>query len=409
MIELQATQIPPDVEYGLDTMLEHGDLDAMTHTAVKLYAPRRTLMDILDGAGEWKDGDTVERVVSRRLRTIANLDRVADDILARLPLEDRGALAWAGIGHMRYEIGSLAEICAHWAIEDEICGGCMKPYKRSTMSNWNRRYQPGPRVKRKLYAPSWIRRYVKLNSDASRLRAKGFRLTERVRDVPLDLVRDGAARLTSQLQAQHEGYRVTNQRRVNAWALHDGIKFREHGRVKRKRRAIIKRAVATATDVLGPDMVRDFVRGKAVRIPGQTVDLEVGSYGSSAAMGHSAVAVALLDPGSGRRLANICVYHPRTPAMDQLVAFALAMQAGEEEEIIRTGNLSAVTELGMQHPLVAERGRAAFEARQEARRNDPMTTTKIAYWNDTQAHWTESLGVFTLGRVWKGAGACTTT
>lgn len=401
MTELQTIALPPDVEYGLDTMLEHADIDAMTHTAVKLYAPRRMLMDIMDGAEKWGDGDTVETVVSARRRRVAALELAADEILAGLSRADRGAIAWAGIGHLHYEAHSLAEVCAWWAIEDEVCGGCLKPFKQTAMTKWNRRYEPNPRMARKLHAPKWIRRYVKLNSDASNLRRRASRVLARVQDIPRLEVAYGAERLRKHLLAQHEGFRVTNSRMLahfgRACAGHH-----EPRRQRRKTRAVIKRAAATAIELIGQDAVREFSSGRAVRLKGRTIDLEVGRMGSSAQAGHAAVACCLVDPDSGRHLANICVYHPETPALDQLVAMALAMQAGEEAEIVTTGNLSQVSSLGLQHPLIGERGKEAM-ARAREPRDDPMTRNRHRYWQETKPIWLENIGVFALGRYWMGA------
>ena len=114
-------------------------------------------------------------------------------------------------------------------------------------------------------------------------------------------------------------------------------------------------------------------------------------------LGHGGVILTAVDPNSKRKLANMCLYHDKTPALDQLTAIALAVSAGEEAEIMQTANLSRVTAAGRAHPLVQQRGHG--EARWRPR--DDVARKNEAYWQDTRDVWTECIGVFVLGRMWR--------
>lgn len=389
-MDIETTPIPPDIEFVMDAALEHQELDATSHIALKLYAPRRALMDIIDS--DWRLGpDTLQP----RLAMARSLADMADSILWRLPVERRGAIALAGAQHVRHEVRSLAWTLATWAIEDEIVGGCLKPWKR--LSHRARaRYEMTPRQARRLHGPNWIRRYVKTNTDARQLRNYGGRTLRLMQGVVASDVRAAADALLADLVAQHDGYRRTNERAVRQ--MRGERAAPASNRLRRQRRQVIKRAAATAGAVLSPSDVSAFAAGRAVYLDGATLGLEVARVMSCATLGHSGLSVIAVDRASRRTLASLCVYHEATPALDQLTALALAMQSGEEAEILATANLSNVTDLGVEHPLIAERGRA--NRRPEWRPRDEQEMKNEAYWEQTKPLWVQSLGVFVLGRMW---------
>lgn len=389
----QSIPLPADVAYAIDTLLEHTEIDAGTHTAVRLYAPRSDVTKIIDG--DIEANGSRDRMFKRQ-GVAASLTDLADDIMAGLPVEDRGVIAHAAVAHMRGEVRSLAWCCATWAIEDELIGGCLKPRKRP-MGRWGARYELSPKLARKLNGPNWIRRFVRTNDDTHRLRRMGERVVRRAAPIPRAAVEAGAELLAVRLQAQHEGYRRTNARMAAAFFDAERKQQRDR-RWTRKQRATIKRAAATATELLGRETVSSFANGQPIVLAGETLSLEIARLGSSASLGHGTLAICAIDPVSHRRLADLCVYHERTPALDQLTALSLAMQAGEEAEIIKTANLSRVTELGLEHPLIAERGRDKTERAWRPR--DDRAEKNEAYWKSTQAKWTEAVGVFVLGRMW---------
>lgn len=396
-MDIQTTPLIPDVEYFIDCALEHEEIDAGTHVALKLYADRTSLRRIVDG--EWRLGPETLRP---RLQICAGLTALSEEIISALPPLRRGAIAWANVRHLRGVVLSTANYMAWWAIEDTIIGGCMEPYKKPRNSSEGRRmhaYELSPRQKRRLYAPDWIRRRVKLSDDAARLRPAGSRALTRIAGIPWATVKHEADAITADIIAQHESYRRFNERQLRqAW---DAGRTRFQTRRTRKRqRKVIARAMICAESVLGRNAVRHFVAGKPVVLMGDKVALEVSRNASSASLGHMGLYVVAVDPASKRRLANLCVYHDQTPALDQLTALALGMRAGEEAEIMATANLSRVSELGLENPLIAERGIAHVE---RWRPRDRKQERNEAYWQATKSIWLESLGVHTLGRVWSVA------
>ena len=63
MSKVQTVQLPPDVQYALDCLLEHHEIDAGTHTAIRLYAPRAEVIRIIDH----EEAETPRKTMWQRL------------------------------------------------------------------------------------------------------------------------------------------------------------------------------------------------------------------------------------------------------------------------------------------------------------------------------------------------------
>lgn len=392
---IQTAPLPPDVTWYLDCALEHDELDGGSHLALKLYADRKAILAIVDDPPD--PGDYFIRDPKHtRLGRKDALKHLADATLAALPDAERGAVAWAGVQHIRMQIDQLANTLAGWAHEDSIIGGCMLPWKRVT-TKWTDRYILTKRQERDLHSRNWIKRYVKHNDDSRRLRLAGGRAMARFAGIDLAMVRQSGDKLANDLHAQHEGYRRWNEYAIRSIARARGGLPDSDRAARRKRRKVIKRAATTAVALLGTATVSAFAQGRPVVLAGQMLSLEVARLGSSATLGHAGLHVAAVDPQNQRKLADLCVYHEQTPALDQLTALALSMQAGEESDIIQTANMSGVTDLGRAHPLILQRGRAQpiWQPR------DQRQMGNEAYWQSTKPIWIETLGVYVLGRLWR--------
>jgi hypothetical protein len=394
-MDIVSTPLIPDVEYFLDAAHEHGELDAGSLLVLKVYGPRRRITDIVDGV-VYELG-TID-LMRDRISKCEALAMLADAVLAELSPADRGPLASAGLLGLRHEITALASTLAQWAIEDEIKGGCLKPWKPKCTRHVID-YRTTRKQDRQLRSRKWIRRYVRLEPESIRLRRVGDRVRARLRGVdPIDHAAN-AERISEMLQAQHEGFRRTNERHIrNHIASTAAITVPRSER--RKVRKIIKRAAICAESVLGRRAVSDFAAGRELHFSGQQVTLEVARVQSSAMLGHCGLTIRAVCPSTRRHLADLCVYHEQTPALDQAVALALAMQAGEEAEIISTANLSRVSDLGLTIPMIADRGWDQIERRKE-RFMDRRREVNEAYWQETKPVWLETLGVFSLGRSWQ--------
>lgn len=390
---VQSARMPPDIEYFLDAALEHNEIDAACHYALRLYAPRDAVVATIDTT-KWKLGHSELRP---RLAICESLTGIADDVIATLDHDRRAAVALVGVRHLKMAAQESARWMAWSAIEDMLVGGCMEPYIRP-ITKWGNNYALSPKMRRRLYGPRWIRRYVKLNIDQwDCTLARGRRITRRIDGLDLSNAADLTLLIEAELAAQRQAHR-----RAESLAVHRFVASEPKHEEKAKRRArrkVIRRAADCATTVVGAAAVSDFARGVPVRLIGETIAFEVHRAGSSAAMGHSGLHVVALDPKSMAPLADLCVYHDKTPALDQLTALALAVNAGEESDIINTANLSNITEAGLRNDMVATRGGRAAQIREWTPR-DRRQEVNEAYWNDTKPIWMEAVGVHALGRYW---------
>lgn len=393
-MEIQTVPLTPDVEYFLDAAHENSELDAGSLLVLKLFGPRRQITDIVDSA-EYEFGTS--EIARVRINKCERLIALADDVFTVLDNPTRATMASAGLFGLRHEIKSLASCLAQWAIEDEIKGGCARPYKTVTRRVTD--YRTTPKQDRKLSSRKWISRYVKVEPESSRLRQIGTRVRARLGSArPKDHTAD-AERMAAMMQAQHEGFRRTNERMMRQYYSAVYAKPLPR-RARRAQRKVIRRALGCAQAVLGARTVADFAAGREVCLAGQQITLEVARAGSSAALGHGGLLIRAVCPSTTRRLADLCIYHEKTPALDQLVALALSMRAGEEAEIIGTANLSNITDLGMSIPMIAARDRGRFIGNTDQPR-DRRKEVNEAYWQRTKTVWLETLGVFSLGRLWQ--------
>lgn len=385
---IQGAPLPPDVAYYLDAALEYDELDAGSHVTLRLYAARADLVAIIDDVppvGHHLDGKLSER--RAKAQRLADL---ADTLLAEQPPTIRSGIAWAGLMHLQSEVSRLAWTLAVWAHEDTIVGGCLEPFKRR-LGKHGRAYRLSPRQDRRLHSRAWIGRYVRNNLEANQLRERGRQVLARTAGLSPD--RDAIAAVEREIARQREAYRRVED--SLARAMMRSIRA-EHGvprRLMRKKRRVIARAASTAVAIVGQDRVRDFAAGKTVVIEGERIAFAVARAASCGTLGHGALHLEAVDKVTHARLADLCLYHPETPALDQLSAIYLGVLAGEEAEIMQTANLSRVTDAGRAHPLIEQRGipERAWEPRTlSAQANE-------AYWDATRPMWVERLSVFVLG------------
>lgn len=394
-MDMQIAPLAPDVEYFVDAALEHEEIDAAAALTLKLYAPRVAVMNIIDM--EYKhDGP---KYMMRRVSKCDELTALADGILRQLPMETRAPLAWAGVRHVKHWVGGTANMMAWWAQEDMIKGGCGEPYKSArNRAHWRHidAYTLMPSQRRRLYDDGWIRKYVRHSPEKKNLVAMGIRTRARVCGMDWLSASEQVAKIGAMLEAQHEGYRRTNERVIRQFAARE---LRISGRDTKHRRKVVAKAAATAERVIGRDNLNRWNAGHPVVIEGTSVAFEVARSGSSSTMGHGGLILTAVDLASRRKLANMCIYHEKTPALDQLTALALAVSAGEESEIMATANLSNVTELGSKHPLIENHASAKRE--QPWRPRDMVAEKNERYWQDTKHVWLEALGAHVLGRDWR--------
>ncbi len=406
--EIRRSEFPPDVQHVLDNMIENDHLDDGTYAVIKLYAPHRQVMDLVD--------ETPQRRATYVTPLGLALMAIADDILQRLPHEIAGGYAFASAKWLQERCDRISEVICNWAHEDETTGGAMKAFRdrpRLLMSG-----HPSPRTARRLHAPGFIDRQVKRTPEVAELRQIANIILDRVARIPvayrIDTMHDQMVAFAEQREdARRAALAAFGAAEIAAPTGRSSSPLRTAAARKRQRRErqIIKRATKTATQFLEPADVSAFARGEAVRLAGREVDLMVSAGGRLGREGHSGVEVTCVEHTSGERLADLCVYIKDTPALDQLTGFALLMGAGDEKEILRTANVIRVHAAGKEHPLLKERidqrlrERAANPGNWTTiygrdRRNNITVQREIraAYLADTGKIWRDRTCVHVLGR-----------
>ncbi|MGE5510292.1 MAG: hypothetical protein ACM31O_03460 [Bacteroidota bacterium] len=409
MVAPRASRVPPDVDYVLDCAVDDGDIDAGSHLVLKLYGERAYMLACVDkerdGATSWQ----------RRAMVADLLDHV-DGLFAQIAPARRGALMRASLLSILHQCQRLAPIMADWAFQDSVQGGMLEPFRpvvRITRSG-----QVHKRLLRRLHTASFIHRYTKLSREAGELRALGFRLRRRMELVDARLVRDdGTADLIADLERQRE---AAQARESAAWIANDA---RAHGaaakRDVKRINKVTRRALGAAASVLGEAEVRRFVHGEQLRLTGRSLQLEVRKTGPVTACGYGALQVAVCER-NGDKLADLCVFFPGLPALDQLTALALHVEADDGREILEKANITRVTDAGVGHPLLL--ARPASAARDAAELVPPArdiievmpnglvrqgnywrlasavsTALGARYWERTQHIWLEEVSTFVLG------------
>lgn len=346
----QRKPLPPDIEYFLDCANEYDEIGAFAHNVLTLLGDRKIVAKIID---EIRPG----KPLRGRREACLDLDAYAHELVTERSIEEQKAFAAGGMRWEPLHMLRLAEYLVHFNFEDETRGGAATPMRRHWRCDNN--YDPTPRARRHLYAPSAIRRYARLEDQAipyARIFARRMHRLPASSPAYCELI--GAL-----LREQREAYR---QEYMAARAKFEGAQRRRffNRREIGEQRRVVTKAAQFCAGLLGSDQVGAFARGEPVRLPCRDVVIEVARANSVASIGHGALDVRLCNH-DGTRLAGLCVFFDQTPAIDQLAAIALHVQAGCEQEIIDTGNLYNVTNVGTEHPTV--RARLAKNAMAEQR------------------------------------------
>lgn len=398
---LVARRIAPDplVEYFLDGATECGEIDACTSMTLRLYGNDREIIPILG------DGQSHFRVRQQKCLRLAEM---ADGILAGLPAHRRGGLVRSGLHHIAHAAVELAETFSNWAIDDEIEGGDLLPFRYERTRSRNG--VPFKRTMRRLRSPKFVRRYVKLEAPEHADHLKTLASLSTRRAAACERVEHDAS-IIADWRAQMNFRNRQDER--------DGWK------TMRADRRMILRSLRAATSVVGEDAVRAFLRGEEIKLIGHEAVLVLRKRGTLTDRGHGAISVALADR-NGTRLADLCTFIENTPTLDQLAGFALWMASGEELAVLESANLIQVTDEGRGHQLLRQRqtpqhdreraiaelvrilgpetaGRIAeimLSDRKPVARQltyEQQRTRNNSYWEEMKGHYIEAMMVFVIG------------
>lgn len=363
MPELQTSDIHPEDLYVLDSCCEDDTIDAGTSITLRLYGDRNVIRDcvantpVAIGPYPW------------RMNIGQRLMAYADQIIAELPASRRGEIVAASLIHLHHVRGSSAEYLACAAISDTVEGGWNKNYNRPARGWGHNRLHPFYKDNRRLHSPQWIRRYVKRDDEAHRLRVFSRGVLARARAVPDDLVRGDISSFDADFDAVRSRQRERDRLFRNAMAI--GLSFEDaanlaHGNerseraltqaikkargILKKRKRVLKRAARTAESVVGRDAVSSFARGERTVIMGSSAGFAVRAR-NMYANGHGALDIDVLSP-EREKLGELCFYFHDTPALDQLTAIGLHCAAGAEADILQSANVTSITAAGAGHPLM---------------------------------------------------------
>jgi len=348
MSTLARRGLPPDLQYIIDGACDAHEILGHHHFALWNYGDPDRIDAIFNEPCRAGSGRSFMR--GRRLGCMG-LIAYADEIIAQMDPVEREAMAVFAYNHADRIVVEYAEFMAGWNFEDTIKGGCAIPFR--DVLHGTRDGIPSPRAARRLKGPKAIRRYVKGGSyEWGWLRD----VVASVLNIPAPASRDLSEAFVRRDDEMRAARRVAERAAMERFRIEHATKPYKvvKPQERRRRQSVVKRAAVMAAAMLGASTVSAFARGEPVRIAGQDIVFEFRSASRLDAMGHGGVDVALLS-NDGKRLSKICVYHDKTPALDQLTAFALRIAAGDEQEIIKTGNLFALEGAAADHPVLMQR------------------------------------------------------
>jgi hypothetical protein len=357
-VELATAEIPHETQYFLDAAGEHWEINAFDHAVLYLFADRPRLISIIE------DPLDIRGWHSNRVERCLRLDRYAHEIAQQLSERENRAFFAASLVSERAVLHELAEVYAGWNFEDETTGGCLKPFKRGKAVQLDNHDNPLPRLNRHLHSPKAIRRYVKQHAEMAPHRAI---LATNLRRLPWPAGPAEAEVLEGYYEAMRERHRAVIAANVRRFVEREGLEYtpeefaagrivRRRKRLMKQKRRIIRRSIGAAASVVGQEAVTDFSQGKPVAIPARSVVFSVRKGGGLGRGGHGAISVDLhsLEP-EHQKLGSLCLYFDDMPALDQLAAIALHVESGNEDHLLDTGNVFAMTEHGVVNPAIMNR------------------------------------------------------
>lgn len=383
---MQSSSLHHEEQYFIDCAAEYGEITPAAWYAIMLWGDRARVEAIISapqrGRG-WR--------ASRKITCLA-LEDYATELTLSMPIEIQRAMMACAVVHSAKWISDAADALIYWNFDDSTRGGALRGFRKVCLCDHN--YNPTPRAKRRLFARRAIRRYVKMDAESV---PHMVDLAHRLRRLPWPESMSEYRIIMDMLAEQREAIRrrqVDAQRAAMDRVLNRGKPYRVIRKERRQLRRKIIRSAAIASAVLGASAVSAFARGEPVEMRGERMILEAAPSSSIGRDGHGACNLTIKDI-DGEPLGSLCCYFDKTPALDQLAAFALHMAAGEEDTVLEIGNVYAVTQAGATHPLIAgrikapiqgppildgERRRAALERYKSATKHIYVDAVEKAVW-----------------------------
>ncbi len=394
MLNERLAHLPADIGYILDAACEEHEILGCHHYALNAYGETARLDEITNRErGAWR--------LRGHREMAAEICDYANEIIAEMPASERLYVANMAHAHARKIVNDYADHLASWNFEDATVGGCAISFRGRV--RMRKDGTPTPKALHRLRSPKAIRRYVKF-AEIEHLRAPLAVL--HALPSPDDIRFGGAfldeidERITARRDAQYAAMRRIAEQARDSMPV---VRMRKkRAKAVAESRKVVKRAAVLASALLGASTVAAFAKGQPVVLPGEAVNFEITAQGCLSQLGHGGVRVGLIGK-DGRRLAGLCVYHEGTPAFDQLTAFALRVEAGEEAEIIETGNLYQITNAGAEHEILKRKQKAIPvveypDARWAGARSPLLQARKAEYLAEFLPIYREAIALRLFGR-----------
>lgn len=320
-----------DVQYCFDGAVEMGDMTADVAAYFHYFHPN---------PNKWFDEtDTATR--SGEPDTLFQNRAQATYIAARPTMtpQQRAVCSYEGLLNLRTQCQETAR---------EVVGAILYQIPEGGLT---------PRVMRRLTAPSFLRRCAKRDQlhETRRTRAKALivRSLEDTRAVKggkeiADWINAEREKRRAEDAAVLEHIRLTIEKPIvtNAeWRDAYDTAARERKKLQRLRQRHMKQSRKAAhrgfkllASVTSHEKARMFLGGDYVSIDGQRFRFVMKKQYSLTTTGHGGLEIQIANK-AGAHLSNLCLYFEGTPAVDQVAAIAMHVAAGEEDDMIRTGNL----------------------------------------------------------------------
>ena len=310
------TGLPADVMYSLDSCVESGDMTADVHAYI-------TLLD--DDPLGWYDSlggtDFIRLMNATARQRMAAWREDAD-------LDDRATLTWIGFNELP---GTLTDSARHVLSEAVKLRGPDSEGVKTLLANGD---------------------FVADNA-APFLPALG-EVVMRSRD---DVRLMGRAAFSEARYLVPDFYRRIRERRMELISesirAEQAAAFRTLPRSvrKAKRKPLIK-AIELLSKIGGQQTASAFISGDDVVVTGKRFNFRARK-GVLSSNGHGALNLTVTDKNN-IELVDLCFYFENMPAPDQLAALILHVKAGNEDEIVTTGNAIRTFEAGLTYTPMLE-------------------------------------------------------
>lgn len=131
-------------------------------------------------------------------------------------------------------------------------------------------------------------------------------------------------------------------------------KYKNINHHQKRERSIMKKSVNTLQNFLGPNDTQIFLGNDYVDITGKHFTFKVKKNRTLIHTGWNALDINVHDRETREYLCKLCFYYDNMPTADQLTALILDINAGNEKQVIRTGNIYQITDDAQSHPILLE-------------------------------------------------------